>query len=147
MVEMLRDVWGWRDLPVLLAIAERTDRGEWVGHNDLVRATGLTDQEVRSAVYALEARGLIPPVQHMGNGNAQFIREISGTAYRLTGLHRDRDEAIAALTDLLEESANRATDPAEKSKLRKLAEAIGEVGSQTVANFLGTVMARMTGVG
>lgn len=116
------------------------------GHNELVGATGLTDEEVRSAVYALEARDLIPPAKHMGNGNAQFISTISGAAYRLTGLHRDRDEAIAALTELLEESADRATDPVDKWKLRRLAEAVGEVGGQTVANFLGTVIARMTGV-
>jgi DNA-binding MarR family transcriptional regulator len=147
MVEMLSDTWGWRDLPVLVAIAERIDRGEWVGHGELVSATGLTDQEVRSAVHALEARGLVPRVQHLANGDAQFIHEISGAAYRLTGLHRDRHEAIAALTELLEETANRATDPVEKSKLRRLAEAVGDVGSQTVANFLGTVIARMSGVG
>lgn len=30
MAERLSDVWGWRDLPVLLAIAGRVDRGEWV---------------------------------------------------------------------------------------------------------------------
>jgi hypothetical protein len=147
MVEMLRDAWGWRELPVLIAIAERIDRGEWVGHGDLVAATGLTDQEVQSAVNALEARGLLPSVRRLANGNAQFIHEISGDAYRLTGLHRDRDEAVAALTELLEDAANRATDPVEKSKLRRVAEAIGDVGSQTVANFLGTVIARMTGVG
>lgn len=144
MVEKLQDVWGWRDLPVLIAIAEISDRGDVVSPGQIVEKTKLSEEEVQSAIRALERSGYLSKVQRVGDGSAYLVIGITGAAYHVTGLHRNRDEAVREYLDLLAQAVEREPDPEKKSKLSKLLHVSGDVGGQVLANLLGAAIARMT---
>lgn len=144
MVEKLKDQWGLRDLPVLIAIAEFSDRGQPVSPSQIVEKTGLSEDEIQSAIRALERTGYIPKVQRKADGRAYFLGGITGAAYQVTGLHQSRDEAQTQFLELLAEAIEKERDPEKKSKLKKLLEVSENVGGQVVANLLGAVFARLT---
>lgn len=143
MVEKLQDQWGLRDLPVLIAIASFSDRGDIVSPGQIAELTGLTDDDVESAIRALERTGFIPKVQRKGDGRAYILGGITGAAYQVTGLHQSRDEAQEQFIELLAQAIAREPDPEKKSRLQALLRASADVGGQVLANLLGAVFARL----
>lgn len=140
MTEKLPDVWTARDYPVLVAAARRFDQGEsTVRVADLVTDTGLTKGEVERAGLALERRGLL---ETMGVTEMPVLRlkNLSGEAYFLTGLHPDGDDAVSRLVDALRQAADQVSDPEEKSRLRRLADNAGSVSRDVLAGVLSAVI-------
>lgn len=144
MVEKLQDQWGFRDLPVLIAIAEFADRGEIVTPAQIMQKTGLSEDEVQSAIRALERTDHLLKVQRTGNGRAFTVSGITGAAYQVTGLHQRRDEAQSQFLELLAQAIDKEPDPEKKSKLKKLRDVSIDVGGQLLANVLGAVFSRLT---
>lgn len=140
MTEKLDDVWSTRDFPVLVAAARRIDQGEdTVDVADLVADTNLSEEEVVRAGLALTRRGLL---EAMGSWGAPVLRvkNLSGEAYLLTGLHPDGDDAVSQLVSALRQAADQTPDPVEKSKLRALADNAGAVSRDVLAGVLTAVI-------
>lgn len=140
MTEKLPDVWAARDFPVLVAAARRFDEGEsTVRVEDLAADTGLTKEEIERAGMALERRGLVETM-----GVAQMpvlrLRNLSGQAYLLTGLHPDGDDAVSQLVSALRQAADQTSDPTEKGRLRTMADNAGAVSRDVLAGVLTAVI-------
>lgn len=135
-MDQLADVWASRDFPVLRAVARRIDSGETTPKvHDVAEDTGLTEEEVSLAAKALKRRGL---VDNIGTWGAPVLRfkELSGEAYLLTGLHPNGDDAISRLVDALGQAVDRVDDPEEKSRLRRVRDAVGGVSRDVMAAVL-----------
>ena len=144
MVEKLADVWGWRDLPVLIVIAKYADAGKLVAPGQIAREAELSEDDVQHAIRALSRAGYLNKGQYKGSGDAYLVSGITGQAYVVTGLHRDREQATADFLELLAQAVDREPDPVKKSKLRAMLDAAGDVGGQVLAGVLSSVISRMT---
>jgi hypothetical protein len=145
MAQKLPDVWTSRDYPVLLAIAEAVDRGDWVRIQYIAEKTGLSVDDCYRAVVALDANGyLVTP--SFTSGRNVTIGHISPAAYRVTGLHPDPAEAVQSLVHVLDQAAATVSDPSEKSKLKAAAGAIGELAGTAAGTFLAAYAAKITGL-
>lgn len=148
MVEKLEDVWFSRNLPVLLEVTRRIDRGEYSGlgvePEDLLGGLDpkMFDRErVDPALDALERRGLILTKQ-FGMVGYKTVTQIDGSAYTATGLHPDGDDVVDRLGSALKQAADQSADEDEQSGLRKATRGLGEV-SRGVA--VGVISAALTG--
>jgi DNA-binding transcriptional ArsR family regulator len=142
-VQQLDDVWRRRDLPVLVAAVSAVDKGELATTRSLAVATGLEPQHVLMAFQALERRGLIK-ARYVLSGHG-WISTLSDEAYRLTGQHSDCGEAAAGLLHALEQVSERSTSPVDQSKLRRAADALGDLDAQILGQVLSSFLTRMTG--
>ncbi len=135
MVEPLKDVWISRDYPVLREATERIDRGErLVTFHSIGQALGMPQEAVQLAGKALERRGL---VEIMGAWQGTIgIREVSGAAYLITGLHPDGDDALSALVQALHQAAEQVDDEDERSRLRRAADGLLGVSRSVMTGVL-----------
>jgi hypothetical protein len=62
--------------------------------------------------------------------------DVSGDAYLLTGLHPDGNDLADRLIDALQQAAEQVNDPEEKSKLRRAASAIRDIGTNVIGGVL-----------
>jgi hypothetical protein len=142
--------WETRDLPVLRAIVDLSD----LGHSGaitpaiIVQHTHLDPTTVARALRALAHED--PPFfqwDDIDTGDIVVVANPTGHARRAveTWPAPDAwaDRLIAALTD----AAERASDPAEKTKLRKAADALGSVGKDVLTDVLTKYVERASGLG
>lgn len=73
------------------------------------------------------------------------ISDVAGEAYLLTGLHPDGHEVLGVLIDVLRQAADQTTDSEEKSRLKRAATALGEIGGAVGANVLAAFLSHMGG--
>lgn len=140
MTERLEDVWTTRDYPVLREVTRLIDGG-WVhpGSDMITEATGLGADEVELAARALSRRGLVQLAA--GFGPVAFA-EVHGSAYLITGLHPDTDDALSALVQMLRDAADQETDEDERGRLRRAADGLAGVSRGVMT---GVITAWLTG--
>lgn len=147
MNDKLPDVWAPRDFPVLKAVAARIDRGENAPYlQQIADDTGLDIDTVSLAGASLKRRGLVEGVGSWG-APVQRFTGVSAEAYFLTGLHPDGDDAVSQLISALRQAAEQSTDPDERSRLRKLADAAGGVSRDVLAGVLTAITTGAIGAG
>jgi DNA-binding transcriptional MocR family regulator len=138
--QRLPDVWASRDFPVLVEVTRRKDEGEdFVQASDVAEALGITEEQVVRAGYALKRRGLITASGSMA-AEIETFDEVSAEAYFLTGLHPSGDDAVSALVTALRQAADQVEDPAEKSRLRSLADAALGISRDVMGGVLTAVL-------
>jgi hypothetical protein len=131
----LADTWGSRDLPVLADVSERIDTGEqFVRDRTIADAVGLDLEQVRLALRALQRRGLVATTGTMDG--TIMVKDIAGSAYLVTGLHPDGEDALSRLVSVLTQAAERASDPDERSRLRRAADGLVALGGQVGAGVM-----------
>lgn len=146
MTEKLPDVWASRDFPVLVAAARRFDDGEIVVRvGDLVADTGLTPSEVERAGAALARRGLVETAGAWGQP-VMRLKNMSGEAYFLTGLHPDGDDLAERLISVLTQAADATGDEEERGALKRSARALGSVSGNVLAGVLTAWISQQTGM-
>lgn len=135
MADPLEDVWVPRDFPVLREATQRIDRGEGLVTIDTIaQALGMPESDVQLAAKALQRRGLI---ETMGAWQGIIgIREVSGAAYLITGLHPDGDDALSNLVQALQQAAEQADDDEERSRLRRAADGLLGVSRSVMSGVL-----------
>jgi DNA-binding transcriptional MocR family regulator len=141
----LKDVWSTRDYPVLVEVTRRIDSGERHPRTDAIaQAIGLTDDQVQQAGLALGRRKL---VQYVGAAELPVIAftDVSAEAYFLTGLHPDGDTAVTTLLDLLRQAAEQTSDPAERSRIRALADQAANVSRSVLGGVLTAYLGHQLG--
>lgn len=138
--EKLPAVWAIRDYPVLLAVTRRFDEGaHWVTVEEIEADTGLDREQVERAATELSRRDFFEVRGAFGRP-VMRVHDLSGQAYLFTGLHPDGDDAISRLIDALRQAAEQVSDPAEKSRLRRLADNAGSVSRDVLAAVLAAVI-------
>jgi len=145
-VEKLGDVWAGRDFPVLVEVTRRIDGGEHAPTvGDVAEALGFDVTQVQAAGAALERRGLVSVAGAWGAPVLRFVG-VSGAAYLATGLHPDGDDDVSRLIDALRQAAELQSDPEEKSRIRRVVDAIGGVSREVLAEVVAAVITRSAGL-
>jgi hypothetical protein len=140
MTEKLNDVWTDRDFPVLVEVTRRRDAGEhFISAESVATALEMPYEAVAQAGKALQRRGLITASGSMA-AEIETFDEVSGEAYFLTGLHPSGDDLVSALVSALRQAADQVADPAEKTRLRTLADNVGSVGRDVLGGVLTAVL-------
>jgi hypothetical protein len=67
---------------------------------------------------------------------------VSGSAYLLTGLHPDGDDALSRLIDGLRQAADQTADDDERGRLRRAADALGGITRDVGVGVLTAVITR-----
>lgn len=145
MGDMLPDVWASRDFPILKAAALSADQGEAPSFDDLASLAGLRVEDVVRGIAALKRRGLVQVEETLGGTG--WVTDVSGEAYLMTGLHPDGDGALEALASMFRQAADQASDPDERSRLLRVASAIGDVIGQVGAGVMTAYLSRVAGIG
>jgi DNA-binding MarR family transcriptional regulator len=143
--ERLDDVWASRDFPVLVEVARRIDAGATtVSLSEVVKTLELSTKDVQRAAKALERRGLLETMSVL-DGHVLRVRNLSGAAYLMTGLHPDGDDAISRLISALEQAVEQTTDEDKRGRLRRLADSLKDSPREIVGAVISTAIA--TGLG
>ena len=145
--------WETRDLPVLRAIVEASDEAVWhIDLDEIMRRTGFDGDTVQRALLALAAEH--PPFFMHTDGSTMagpFIVDVSsptGHARRTVGTWPPPPEAWAdRLIEAINEAADSEPDPEQRSKLRRLAGAVAEVGRGVFSEVIATVITKSAGMG
>jgi hypothetical protein len=140
MTKQLPDTWHSRDLPVLRAAVTIIDAtNQMASLQQLAEATGLSEDDTRRAVLALNrggyVEGAITPV--WGDDLVDGVNDVVGEAYRLTGAWPSpeaiADRFLAALTDV----AEHGTDEVTRSRARKALDGLGSLTRDTLVSVAG----------
>jgi hypothetical protein len=137
----VKSTWEARELPVLEAIVRGCDDATSVTTRQLEAATGLTHDEVQRAVRAL--LGESPPLFETGpmrGGTYDRLARVTGHARRTVGAWPTPENLADRIVAALNDAAESADDPAEKSRLKKAADAVGGVGKGVVTGVLTHVL-------
>lgn len=137
-------VWVSRDFPVLAASATACDLGSSPRVGDLAEATGLEVHAVRRSVVALERTDYVRLERRYGG--VVGVRDVTGKAYSATGLHPDGEDALQTLVRMLQEAADRTPDAEEKTRLRRAANALGDIAGQVSAGLMTAFVSSVTGM-
>jgi hypothetical protein len=137
----LDDVWTTRDLPVLVEVTRRKDAGEGLIEGSVVaEALGMDLVEVQRAMTALNRRGLVAGDGTSATTGLEWVHEVSGSAYLVTGLHPDGDDVLSRLIDGLRQAADQVSDEDERGRLRRAADALGGIARDVGVGVLTAVM-------
>jgi hypothetical protein len=132
----LADMWATRDFPVLVEATRRIDAGEsTVSPTEVAGTLGMEAMDVQRAGAALARRGLVQ-ITDTDQDLVAFFFGVSGQAYLLTGLHPDGDDALDRLVSIVNQSADRAADPVERTRLQRAASAVGELAGTVGAGVM-----------
>jgi hypothetical protein len=142
--------WETRELPVLRAIVDLSDVGHLGGITPahIVERTGMDPTTVSRALRALanENPSLFQWDDIAETGDIVVVVNPTGDARRAVGTWPApdawADRLIAALTD----AADRASNPDEKTKLRRAADALGSIGKEVLTDVLTKYAERTTGL-
>ena len=147
-----RMTWETRELPVLRAIVEASDEGvEYVDPEEIMRRTGLDQQTVQRALWALA--GEQPPyftyidLTGMGPKEMGPITSLSGHARRTVGTWPTPEAWADRLITALTKAADAEPDPVKKGKLRTAADAVGSLGGQVLGGVITSYVTHAAGVG
>jgi hypothetical protein len=129
--------WEARELQLLEAIAEsEREHDENVGNAALAERTGLPDEEVEWGLKALHEAD--PPF--ITGIEAGGLSELLGIRLRERGRRVvgqwPTENAAEALIALIREREEDESDPVEKTRLARFAEAVGNVGRETATQLV-----------
>lgn len=134
--------WTDRDRPVLVEVTNRKDAGADLVHlREVAATTGLGPDDVGRALLALERTGYLRLDGKDHEDPVGCVTDVTGAAYLATGLHPDGDDAVSQLVKALRQAADQTSDPAEKGKLRTLADNAGAVSRDVLAGVLTALIA------
>ena len=145
MTDKLPDVWFSRDYPVLIEVCRQLDAGErTVRIHDVADKLKMDVEAVENAGMALQRRGLVE-TRGIDQWRVFDFTDASGEAYLLTGLHPSGDDAVSALVAALRQAADLTDDPAEKSRLRGLADSALGVSRNVLGGVLTAYISHQLG--
>ena len=132
-VQKLDDQWEWPNLPVLVEVTRRINAGKPARASDVAPVVGTDLETVRLAGKALERLGMATTHR---TATDLYFTNVTREAYIATGLHPGGDDVVLRLVEALRQAADRVDDPAEKGRLRTLADQAGNVSRDVLAGVL-----------
>lgn len=140
------DTWFSRDLPVLRAIAEISERlhGDPVDGDEIVSATGLGQSQVAAAVRALEDSYLKGSTAWTSDWDAgtPIVRGINSAARRELGMWPTPGAVADRVLDEVEHRIETAGTPEERSRWVKVRDAVGGASRDLLVDVMGAVITR-----
>jgi hypothetical protein len=137
----LQEVWASRDLPVLIEVTRCKDEGQGLIEGRAVAdALGMDLKDVHRAMTALGRRGLVAGQGTSATTGLEWVTEVSGSAYLVTDLHPDGDDALSRLIDGLRQAAEMTSDEDERGRLRRAADALGGIARDVGVGVLTAVI-------
>ncbi|SRR6266496_169043 len=142
--------WETRDLPVLRAIVTIDDARMTtlpIRATDLAEHTGLEIGSVHRALRSLASE--VPPYfkAFTEDGVITEVHSPTGAAKRAVCAWPTPEAWADRLIKALNEAADAEPDPVRKSKLRRAAEALGDLGRGVVTEVVAAVIVRSAGMG
>lgn len=145
----MEETWTGRDLPVLRAIVEVFERtGSVMRPNEIVQQSGLTGDQVESALNALEGEDppFITKLDRRASGGISLIGRPTGHARRAVGAWPSAETMADQIVRALEEAAEREPDAERKGWLRKSASYLGNAGRDLAVEIGATAIGRQMGM-
>lgn len=146
----MEDTWVSRDLPVLDVVVRLLDNGAWqVTVADIAGETGLDPKAVDRALEALHGP-YVAEYQRLATGGIPdlwSVTEVTSAARRVVGQWPTAESLAARLAEAFSEAADKEMDPERKSRLRQLANFLGETGKDLAAEIMAKVIMHQTGMG
>ena len=145
----LPDTWATRDFPVLVAIASALDRapGRPVKVSSLVGLPPqLSPNDVIAAAVALDGVFVEGKSVLRGGQGLYTAMRLTERGRRAVGLWPE-DDPLEALITALQEAAQQAHDPQDRSRLQNIAKSITEVSSEVMAGVVTAVITSQAGLG
>jgi hypothetical protein len=144
-VIVVKPTWEDRDLPVLRAIVELSDEGEWrLSPEQIAERLGFDVDRVKLALFALAAEQ--PPffsysdMSDFEGRDIGAIREPTGHARRTVGTWPRPEERVDQLVEALQAAAEQEPDTERKGALRKVASYAGGVGRDLMVEVMAKVI-------
>ena len=144
---MVQDTWATRDLPVLKAVVELFDGGEWrVGGAQVAERTGLAEDVVQRAFFALANED--PPLfkyidtSSLAGPEIGWVYEPSGEARRRVGAWPTPESLADRLVQAMDQVAESEPDEEKRSKLRNAAVYLGSAGRDMLVQVAATAVSR-----
>jgi hypothetical protein len=130
-------------LPVLDALVDLVDNPnmEAVRPQEVSKATGLSEGDVLLALQALEADDLIEVRWLAKNAGIARVAGVSGNARRIVGAWPSPEQYADRLLEALEEQARSASDETERTRVRRVLDAIRDVGRDVLVQAAATALA------
>lgn len=142
----MHDTWSGRDLPVLDAMVELSERGlaAIFNLNEVAQLSNIPIIEVGKAARVLSEAGLIDLRMTMTGGDPGpwHVTNVSAKARQLTGAWPSADSLAARLIEVLEKQAEEEVDPARKKVLRKILGRAGEATRSILVEILSGAIAK-----
>lgn len=132
------DTWNDRELPVLEAAVRGVDAGRMHGgirFNDIASQTGLTVEDVYVAARALEDAGFIANA-YVSPGTHSRVTSVSGAARERVGSWPSADVGADRLLEAVQRLADSASTDEDRSRLRKLLDALGGVSRDVLVSVV-----------
>jgi hypothetical protein len=89
---------------------------------------------------AFNRRGFVSGQGDAGTTGLNRVLDVSGSAYLVTGLHPEGDDALSRLIDGLRQAAEQTSDEDERSRLRRAADALAGVAREVGVGELTAVI-------
>lgn len=143
----MESTWAPRDLPVLTAVVELWEETfpstSSIGRLEVVERTGLTNDDVDRAIFALVEAGYIEWVPNRGGDRIYSWRivGVSSSARRLVGQWPSPEELVTQVVRALEAAAENEPDEEKRSKLKVAASSIGSFAKDIVTNVAANLIA------
>lgn len=142
----MESTWEARDLPVLAAVVEICDEDSWCNAepSTIAERTGLSLEDVNKALWKLAGEN--PPFFEVSDASTFGGREIasvnnpSGHAQRTVGAWPTPESVVDAMILALQEAAENADTPEERSRLQRAADAVGGVGKGVITGVMTHVL-------
>ena len=147
-MDQLDDVWATRNYPLLCEITRRIDGGERsLTVKSIAAAIRMDEEEAYRGAAALERRGFITGRSPGGSDTPKVLRviDVSASAYLITGLHPDGDDALSRLIAGLRGAADMHPDEDERGRLRRAADALGGVARDIGVQVVTAVITKQAG--
>ena len=144
----LKETWHRRDLPVLVEVADRVERGErGIRARHIATAMGWEFEAVAVAIEALSTKYIeARPLDAWGGRYDWGVTGLTEPGRRAAGLWPDGD-GVDALLEALRQAEEGTDDAEERTLIHRAAGAIGSVSRDVMVDVLAAVIARQSGVG
>jgi DNA-binding Lrp family transcriptional regulator len=141
---MVEETWSWRERPILEVALREVDAHAQVDFAELATQTGLDPLVVWRTVKVLKDAGYVNAYHaSMPSG---FITGISERTRRTLGSWPSPEALLDQLVRAFAEAAERETEPERKSRLRAVAEGLGDAGRTVALDLLAAFLRQQAGL-
>lgn len=144
------ETWTRRDLPVLEAIVQLSERdgGGFLDPAAIAQESGLDESETQAALLALdgEVPACVTDMRRSASGHIFLVGAPTGHARRAVGAWPTAETIAGRLITALDEAAEREPDPERKGWLRKTAAYLGHAGRDLAVEIGATAINRQMGM-
>lgn len=141
---IMRDLWA-TDQKVLSALAEQTESEgrDFADIPSISEQLGLDNEQINKVLRRLHGAGMFDGRVMLGGD--WVVSAVTERGLREVGAWPSPDQLTARLVAALDDAAEREPEPAKRSKLRRAATVLGEIGQKGLTEIIASYAAKMSG--